>query len=85
VVIADKQRIEPRPVCRRGSLDLPARSLARVLRIRVIARERDPSSHRVILVAGSGFDQTQARCPRQASIAVAVAKTPAPRFVAVAF
>jgi hypothetical protein len=30
MLIADKQRIEPGPVCRCGSLDHPARSSARV-------------------------------------------------------
>jgi len=65
VLIADKQGIEPGAACRRGALDHPARSLARIFHIQVIARERDPNSHRVILVAGSSFDQNQARCPSQ--------------------
>ena len=52
VLIADKQGIERRTACRRRSLDHPARSLARICRVRVIARQRDPDSHRVILVAG---------------------------------
>ena len=58
VLIAHKQGIEPGAVRRCGSLDHPARSLARVFRVRVIARQRDPNFHRVILVVGSGFDQT---------------------------
>jgi hypothetical protein len=48
VLIADKQGIEPGAACRRGSLDHPARSLARIYHVRVIARERDPDSHSVI-------------------------------------
>jgi hypothetical protein len=49
VLIADKQGIERRTAGRRGSLDHPARSLARIFSVRVIARERDPKSHFVIL------------------------------------
>jgi hypothetical protein len=51
VLIADKQRVERSTVRRRGSLDHPARSLARIFHVRVIARQRDPDSHRLILVA----------------------------------
>ena len=54
MLIADEQGIEPGAVYRRGSLDHPARSLARVFCVWVIARQRDPNSHGVILVAGSG-------------------------------
>jgi hypothetical protein len=49
VLIADKQGIKRRTAGRRGSLDHPARSLARIFSVRVIARERDPKSHFVIL------------------------------------
>jgi hypothetical protein len=57
MLIADKQGSEPGAVCRRGSLDHPARSLARIFHVRVIARERDPNSHSVILVVAA-FRQT---------------------------
>jgi hypothetical protein len=50
VLIADKQGIERSTARRRGSLDHPARSLARIFHVRVIARQRDPDSHRVILI-----------------------------------
>jgi hypothetical protein len=49
VLIADEQGIEPGAVGCRGSLDYPARSLARVFHVRVIARERDSNPHFVIL------------------------------------
>ena len=84
VLIADEQGIEPGAVSRRGSLDHPARSLARILHVGVIARERDPNPHRVILVAGSGFDQTRARNPNLQKNRVAEPKSPAPRPLAVA-
>ena len=48
MLIADKQGIEPGAACRRRPLDHPARSLARIFHVRVIARQRDPDSHRVI-------------------------------------
>src|SRR5205823_12365178 len=51
VLIADKQGIELGTAGRRGPLDHPARSLTRIFQVRVIARERDPDFHRVILVA----------------------------------
>jgi hypothetical protein len=51
VLIADEQRIEPGAVSRRGSLNHPMRSLAWVSRVRMIARKRNPNSHRVIPVA----------------------------------
>ena len=51
VLIADKQGIERGTAGRRGPLDHPARSLARIFHVRVIARERDPDLHCVILVA----------------------------------
>jgi hypothetical protein len=57
VLIPDEQGIEPGAVCRRGSLDHPARSLARIFHGRVIARERDANSHSVILVVAA-FRQT---------------------------
>ena len=47
VLIADKQGIERGTACRRGPLDHPARSLARIFHVRVIARQRDPDPHRV--------------------------------------
>jgi hypothetical protein len=53
VLIADEQGIEPDAVGRRGSLDHPARSLARIFQLGVIARERNPDPHSVILVTGS--------------------------------
>jgi hypothetical protein len=53
VLIADEQGVKPGAVRRGGSLDHPARSLARVFRVRVIAREGDPNSHPVILLTGS--------------------------------
>src|SRR6516162_6000567 len=52
VLIANEQGIEPGAVRRRGSLDHPARSLARIFHVGVIARERDPNSHFVILRTG---------------------------------
>jgi hypothetical protein len=52
VLIADKQGIERSTARRRSSLDHPARSLARIFHVRVIARQRDPDSHRVILIMG---------------------------------
>jgi hypothetical protein len=39
VLIADEQGIEPGAMCRRGSLDHPARSFARIFYVRVVARE----------------------------------------------
>ena len=48
MLIADTQGIEPGALCRRGSLDHPARSLTGIFHVRVIARERDPDSHSVI-------------------------------------
>ncbi len=51
VLIADKQGIERRTAGCRGPLDHPARPLARILHVRVIACQRDPDLHRVILVA----------------------------------
>jgi hypothetical protein len=53
VLIADKQGVERSTVCRRGSLDHPARSLARIFYVRVIAGERDPNSHSVILLVAA--------------------------------
>ena len=53
VLVADEQGIEPGAMRRRGALDHPPRSFARVFGVRVIARERDPNFHPVILVAGS--------------------------------
>jgi hypothetical protein len=51
VLIADKQGIERSTACRHRSLDHPARCLARVCHVRMmIARQRDPDSHRVILI-----------------------------------
>jgi hypothetical protein len=52
VLITNEQGIEPGAVCRRGSLDHPARSLARICPVRVIARQRDPDFHRVVLING---------------------------------
>jgi len=52
VLIADEQGIERSTACRRRSLDHPARCLARICHVRMIARQRDPDSHRVILFAG---------------------------------
>jgi hypothetical protein len=52
VLIADKQGIERSPARRRSALDHSARSLARICHVRMIARQRDPDSHRVILFAG---------------------------------
>jgi hypothetical protein len=51
VLIADKQGMETGTAGRRGPLDHRARSLARIGHVRIIARERDPDSHRMILVA----------------------------------
>jgi hypothetical protein len=53
VLIADKQGIEGSTLRRRRSLDHLARSLARIFRVRVIARQRDSDSHCVFLVAGA--------------------------------
>jgi hypothetical protein len=52
VLIADKQGIERSTACRRRPLDHPARSLARIYHVRMIARQRDPDSHLVILITG---------------------------------
>jgi hypothetical protein len=52
VLIADKQGIERSTACRRRSLDHPARCSARICHVRMIARQRDPHSHRVILITG---------------------------------
>jgi hypothetical protein len=52
VLIADKQGIERSPARRRRSIDHPARSMARIFHVRVIAGQRDPDSHHVILFAG---------------------------------
>jgi Acetyltransferase (GNAT) domain len=60
VLIADKQGIECSKARRRGSLDHPARCLARICHVRMIARQRDPDSHRVargyrLILWGQGF------------------------------
>jgi hypothetical protein len=68
VLITDKQGIEPGAVCRPGALDHLARSLERVFRVRVITRQRDPNSHRVILVAGLCFDQIGTDAPSRCSL-----------------
>jgi hypothetical protein len=60
-VSSNAEGVKPGAVCRRGSLDHPARSLAWIFHARVIARERNPNFHPVILVADSSFDQTRAR------------------------
>ena len=49
VLITDKERIERRMACRSRTFDHPARSLARVCRVRMIARERDPDPHRITI------------------------------------
>jgi len=65
VLITDKQGIKrSAPGCR-GSLDHPSRSLARIFDIRVIARQRDPDPHRVVLYRRSSLDQTRTREPSQ--------------------
>ena len=48
MLIADKQGIEAGAMCRRRSLDHPARPLARVFGVRVIACERDPDFHHIV-------------------------------------
>src|SRR5437868_1696528 len=70
VLIADEQGIERSMACGRGSLNDPARSLMGVCYLRVIARQRDPDSHRVILVVaaqaavrGRGPPKIASPCP----------------------
>jgi hypothetical protein len=77
VLIADEQGIEPGAVCRRRSLDHPARSLARIFHAGVIARERDSNSHSVILVTGSVRLDPTSSCKRRIDCC-ATPKNPAP-------
>jgi hypothetical protein len=65
VLIADKQGIKRSAAGCRGSLDHPSRSSARIFDFRVIARQRDPDPHRVVLYRRSSFDQTRTREPSQ--------------------
>jgi hypothetical protein len=52
--------VEPRPACSCGPLDDPARTLTRIFHVRVIGGQRNPDSHRVILIAA----QSAIRGPR---------------------
>jgi hypothetical protein len=56
VLIADEERVKRRTVRRACPLDHLARAQARVYCVRVIARERDPNSHHVTVVAARAAD-----------------------------
>jgi hypothetical protein len=90
VLIADKQGIERGTAGRRRSLDHPARCLARIFYVRVIARQRNPDSHRVILVAaqasirpelgGQAKDRLRLRRRAEGMLAIGLAwQFPGPR------
>ena len=80
VLIADKQGIECRTVCRRGSLDHPARSLARICHVRVIARQRDPRlSSRHPLSPAQGLIRPERAVQAKDRLRLLPRQSPAPR------